>query len=117
MLSQLTIQKFEKQFLSKQEEIISNLKKTEFIDHDGDEYDAAQALQAKITADSLAKQLILQANQISKCLQKIKSGTFGLCQECEEPIAIKRLEAQPYSIFCISCAEEKELNKKKYVGI
>jgi DnaK suppressor protein len=117
MLSQSDISKFQTQFLSRQKEILAQLQSSDFIDHAGDEYDAAQALQAKITADSLTKQLVQQANQISKSLQKIKDGTFGLCQECEEPIAIKRLQAQPFAILCISCAEEKEMMQKKYATL
>jgi DnaK suppressor protein len=117
MLSQSDISKFQTQFLTRQKEILIQLQSSNFIDHSGDEFDAAQALQAKITAESLMKQLVQQANQISKSLQKIKDGTFGLCQECEEPIAIKRLQAQPFAILCISCAEEKEINQKKYAAV
>jgi len=29
--------------------------------------------------------------------------TFGLCAECEEPIASKRLEVMPYVELCIEC--------------
>lgn len=117
MLSQNEVSLFKSRFLAQQQEILTQLQSSEFIDHSGDEYDIAQALQAKITADSLTRQLIQKANQISKSLQKIKDGTFGLCQDCEEPIATKRLQAQPFAILCISCAEEKEMNQKKYASV
>ena len=33
---------------------------------------------------------------------------FGCCQFCGEPIALKRLEAQPDAISCVSCAAARE---------
>ena len=113
MLSQIEISNFHSSFLKRQAEILVQLQTSEGIDNSGDEYDVAQALQAKATADSLMRQLVQQANQISKSLQKIKDGTFGLCQECEDQIGLKRLQAQPFAILCISCAEEKEMEQRR----
>ena len=41
-------------------------------------------------------------------LQRIREGTFGLCQSCEELIGRKRLEALPTASYCIKCQEERE---------
>jgi len=41
-------------------------------------------------------------------LQRIREGTFGLCESCEEPIGQKRLEALPTAHYCIKCQEELE---------
>ena len=47
-----------------------------------------------------------------------RSGTYGICEECEEPINEKRLEANPVARYCISCKrmiEEKgAINRMKY---
>lgn len=32
-------------------------------------------------------------------------GSFGLCTECEEPIAAKRLELMPYVELCVECQQ------------
>ncbi len=34
---------------------------------------------------------------------------YGLCQDCEEPIAFERLLLIPESRYCISCAKERGL--------
>lgn len=43
--------------------------------------------------------------QIEGALRRIAEGTYGTCQECEEPISTKRLDAVPWAKFCVSCQE------------
>jgi DnaK suppressor protein len=43
---------------------------------------------------------ILQA--IDEALLRIDKGTFGLCRDCGEPIAEARLNAIPWTRFCIT---------------
>lgn len=52
--------------------------------------------------------------KIQKALQKIEEGTFGLCEECEQPISLKRLEARPEAPLCIKCKEEQEREEKDF---
>ena len=33
---------------------------------------------------------------------------FGLCVECEEPIAVKRLDLMPYVELCVECQHAKD---------
>lgn len=37
-------------------------------------------------------------------LGRIKHGTYGICQQCEEPISEERLEAVLYTPLCKNCA-------------
>ena len=53
-------------------------------------------------------------DKIGKALQKIEEGTFGICEECEELISIKRLEARPETTLCIRCKEDQERIEKAY---
>ncbi|MHC5537235.1 TraR/DksA family transcriptional regulator [Singulisphaera rosea] len=46
--------------------------------------------------------------QVYEALIRIDSGTFGRCQECDEPISKPRLQALPYTRHCIQCARELE---------
>ena len=46
--------------------------------------------------------------KIDKCLQKIKDGTYGLCEMCGDEIDLKRLEARPVAGLCITCKTEQE---------
>jgi DnaK suppressor protein len=48
---------------------------------------------------------ILQA--IEEALVRLEKGTFGICRDCGEPIALARLEAIPWTRVCISCKEKQ----------
>jgi RNA polymerase-binding transcription factor DksA len=46
--------------------------------------------------------------QIDSALEKIGSGTYGLCESCEEAIHPDRLEVLPFASLCVSCQRRKE---------
>lgn len=48
---------------------------------------------------------IMQA--IEEALYRIEKGTFGICRDCGEPIAMARLEAIPWTRVCITCKEKQ----------
>ena len=52
--------------------------------------------------------------KIDKALARIESGTFGICEKCEEEISLKRLEARPVTTLCIRCKEEQEQKEKSF---
>ena len=39
---------------------------------------------------------------------KIKAGTYGICEMCEEPIGKERLLVKNFARYCISCREINE---------
>ena len=45
---------------------------------------------------------------LDSALERIKAGTYGLCQECGQPIPKARLEAVPTATQCIACKSKKE---------
>ena len=49
---------------------------------------------------------ILQA--IEEALQRIEHGTYGVCRDCGEPIAVVRLKAIPWTRVCIACKEKQK---------
>jgi DnaK suppressor protein len=52
--------------------------------------------------------------KIDKALARVESGTFGICEKCEEEISLKRLEARPVTTLCIRCKEEQEQKEKSF---
>jgi DnaK suppressor protein len=58
------------------------------------------------------ERLLLQ--KIEEALAKIASGRFGICDSCDEPIELKRLEARPVANLCIRCKEAQEADEKVY---
>ena len=43
--------------------------------------------------------------EVQDALRRIEQGAYGVCNECEEPISAKRLDAVPWAKFCVSCQE------------
>lgn len=52
--------------------------------------------------------------KVNHALDKIKKGTYGICERCGKPIKPERLELVPYSTLCIECkkAEEERGNRR-----
>ncbi len=52
---------------------------------------------------------------IDDALQRIDDGTYGICEECGEPIGEGRLKVMPFARECIECKtiEEREMGAKK----
>ncbi len=51
--------------------------------------------------------------QIDDALKRLDDGSFGLCQQCNQPIAMSRLKAVPYASLCINCQRTKEQKHKR----
>jgi RNA polymerase-binding transcription factor DksA len=49
-----------------------------------------------------------QLGEIVAALRRLDDGTFGRCEECEQPISMERLQAAPYARLCIECARNAE---------
>jgi RNA polymerase-binding transcription factor len=41
--------------------------------------------------------------EIDRALAKIEEGTYGLCEQCGDPIPEPRLQALPHAALCVSC--------------
>lgn len=40
-----------------------------------------------------------------EAIRRLEAGTFGICEGCQKRIAQERLEAMPYTRYCVRCAE------------
>ena len=45
-------------------------------------------------------------SMIESALERIEDGVYGACDECESLIPKTRLNAIPYTPFCVKCAEK-----------
>jgi len=52
---------------------------------------------------ALEKQIKDQLAKIGHALDKFGKGTYGLCDQCGQPINPDRLEALPQATLCLSC--------------
>ena len=46
--------------------------------------------------------------EIAAALERINDGSFGSCEECSGEIPKVRLEALPYTRYCVACARRFE---------
>lgn len=52
------------------------------------------------------EQALLEA--VESALARMESGNYGLCQNCHQRISAERLDALPFTAFCVSCAALEE---------
>lgn len=52
--------------------------------------------------------------EIDEALKKMDDGTYGLCEQCSQPISDPRLKALPFVKLCVGCQSAVEKNKPKY---
>lgn len=62
------------------------------------------ALQSQAMAKATQARRNAMVPRLQAALARIDMGEFGVCQECGEDIAVKRLEFDPAATNCISCA-------------
>jgi DnaK suppressor protein len=55
-------------------------------------------------ADHRARQL----REVTRALEDIKAGRYGICRECGEPIAKARLKVMPFATRCVACQARSE---------
>ena len=66
----------------------------------------------------LEKRLVLekrtreQLADVEHALHKFDEGTYGLCDNCGQPIDPERLEALPQASWCMNCKAQQAKNAK-----
>lgn len=52
---------------------------------------------------ALSAQARAAVEDIDRALEKIDAGTYGICEQCGDPIPRERLRALPYASLCVKC--------------
>lgn len=81
------------------------------------EVDTACHLETRNRNKSLAKNNAVIIDRISRALAKIERGSYGECDECSSEIEDRRLVHSPFSTHCLLCAENNEVERKKYARV
>lgn len=116
MLSKVFLRKIKERLVNERKELLAKTQTDldiESVDLDGDETDEIQGsmlieMQNKISIRNTEK-----ISCIDSALDRIEDSTYGICEDCEEYIPEKRLDANPYFLTCVSCAEDRELEEKQ----
>ena len=118
MLTEQELETFQNKLLDRRVQIEKNLRGTT-LELEGmrelelnDEGDYAAASAETIVDSAILVQQRKELNEIELALDKIKIGSFGICEMCEEPIGRARLEVKNFARFCITCREINEKESK-----
>ncbi len=119
-LTQKDLKRFKKMLEESRTQLLVSARKTmeeeSNFDTDDlpDEIDQASSEYAQSMVFRLRDREKFLLKKIDKALERVADGSFGLCERCEDPINLKRLEARPVTTLCIRCKEEQEKKEKSY---
>ena len=74
----------------------------------GDLLDAASREATVRQEVVLQRFLRMKGVALEEARRRLQAGSYGICQDCGEPIPEKRLKAVPYAAFCLPCQERRE---------
>ena len=90
-------------------EEILKIKEQEVVEHDiGDEIDSSVEEQERKLTMLLQDREQEKLEKIEDAIRRIEENSFGICEECGEPISKKRLMIVPFTRLCINCQQEEE---------
>jgi phage/conjugal plasmid C-4 type zinc finger TraR family protein len=70
--------------------------------------DATQELSEQVTSDTINEILERDREQASHAAEVRAKGGYGICEDCDSPIAPERLEAMPNATRCVKCQASYE---------
>jgi DnaK suppressor protein len=112
------LNKFEGLLIDRKAQIEKNLEdraqnaKNLIEDEANDEGDLAFVSTDNFTGNAIAQQQTQELGEIVYAISKIKDGSYGTCEMCEDPIGNERLEVKPFAKYCIDCREIIENSPK-----
>ena len=106
-MTQTEINKYKAMLEAKQAELSAGLRNREdiAIEKTPDAIDEVQlAGERELAIRNLDRESNLLRN-VRSALGRVADGSYGICMHCEEDIKIKRLDAVPWTKYCIKCQE------------
>jgi DnaK suppressor protein len=116
-LDKKTVEHFRKVLLKERERIIGDVKQmdesskemgTDGIQDIGDEAATIYNKQILLTLNENER---MRLRELDEALDRIEGGTYGVCEECGEPVGLKRLEVRPVAKYCVPCLTKLEKGK------
>lgn len=107
---------FEEILISRRAQIVTNINEVEHDLNDlqdqelNDEGDYAAASTDNIVENAIGNQQDIELQEIEAALVRIKEGTYGVCDMCEDDIGMARLKVKTHAKYCIDCRAIVERN-------
>lgn len=110
-MSSVQLDYFRNKLLSWRAELVESTRNTMMKLNDESELPPIEEMERSVQA--VEREITLQAQnrnwhlikQIDQALIRIDDGTYGYCEESDEPIGFGRLDANPIALYCISVQE------------
>jgi DnaK suppressor protein len=74
----------------------------------GDIEDAAADEAGSFRSNTLRERERVQLAEIEAALARMDDGTYGICEDTDEPIPYRRLEIEPTTRFTVAALEQRE---------
>jgi len=109
-----TLSHFRKILLKEREQIVGEVKQTyvssQEMGQDGiqDIGDEAANIYNKQILLSLNESERVRLQEVDEALDRMAGGVYGICEECDESISLKRLEVRPVAKYCVACLSKME---------
>jgi len=106
-MNRTELEKYKRVLEAKQAELAAGLRKREdiAIEKTPDALDEVQlAGERELAIRTLDRESSL-LRQVKGALARVADGSYGICMHCEEEIKPKRLDAVPWTKYCIACQE------------
>jgi RNA polymerase-binding transcription factor DksA len=107
-ISDIDLEKIKQDLIQRKRELqeeLMRLYKEKFSDEVQDQGDQALSSTMELLSSSLQDSRVEEYNRITRALDMIEDGTYGICVDCHEPISEKRLKSYPDASRCILCQE------------
>jgi DnaK suppressor protein len=110
-MNELNLEEIKDKLITERESILRKLSNKNLSIDDSempDPVDLAVNNYSKNVMLSVSENESRQLTLIIEALERIEDDEYGLCQNCEEEVNPKRLNAVPWAKYCLKCQELDE---------
>ena len=107
-MSKLNLEKVKDQLIAERESLLTKLSGNDLsvdASETPDPVDLAVRNYSKNVMLAVSENESRQVVLINEALERIGDKEYGECQNCENPINPKRLDAVPWARYCLNCQE------------
>ena len=66
--------------------------------------DSTAVAAEQLSRVSAHEQMLAMQAEVTRALEKVADGTYGVCDVCGLAVGEERLEALPWAVRCVTCA-------------
>ncbi|MCW5961322.1 MAG: TraR/DksA family transcriptional regulator [Pyrinomonadaceae bacterium] len=111
-MSELNLEEIKERLIAEREALINKLRGSDLSSIDDSEtpdpVDLAVKNYSKNVAMAVSENDSRQLVLINEALERLNDDEYGLCQNCEQEINVRRLDAVPWARYCLNCQELQE---------